>query len=343
MPLLFNQNERRVTLPRHPIMFSLFKSKKNKTADATAKPTSLQEEAKALETGLAASRQQLSGGIKTLFQRHPNLDEDTLEALETHLLKADVGLDTTEALLEHLKHSLKSHHKSEALIPILHQALADILKPVSQPLTIDERHHPFVILVVGVNGAGKTTSIGKLAHLFTEQGTKVMLAAGDTFRAAAIEQLQIWGERTGVPVVAQSQGSDSASVIFDALESAKSKKMDVLIADTAGRLHSKSHLMEELKKVKRVIQKCDPTAPHEVLLVLDGSTGQNALIQAQAFHEAVGLTGIGITKLDGTAKGGMVFSLAHELKVPIRFIGVGEKIEDLHPLDPELFVKAIFE
>jgi fused signal recognition particle receptor len=231
---------------------------------------------------------------------------------------------------------------SVALTEALKQNLFEMLQPCSQPLQIDKQDEPYVILVVGVNGAGKTTSIGKLAHRLQEQGLSVMLAAGDTFRAAAVEQLQTWGERNNVQVVAQHSGADSASVIFDALQSAKAKGIDVLIADTAGRLHTKSNLMDELKKIKRIMAKLDPSAPHEVLLVLDAGTGQNALSQARLFNEAVGLTGIALTKLDGTAKGGVIFALANQLQIPIRFIGVGEAKEDLQDFDAKTFVDALF-
>jgi fused signal recognition particle receptor len=232
---------------------------------------------------------------------------------------------------------------AEALMASLHRHMQAILAPSSQPLVIPADKRPFVILMVGINGAGKTTTIGKLAHRFQQQGLKVMLAAGDTFRAAAVEQLQTWGERNGVPVIAQRQGADSASVIFDALQSAQARAVDVLIADTAGRLHTQSNLMEELKKIKRVLTKIDPAAPHEIMLVVDAGTGQNAISQAQEFNQAVGLTGITLTKLDGTAKGGIIFAVAKKLNIPIRFVGVGEGIENLREFDAKEFVDALFD
>ncbi|MDT4331685.1 signal recognition particle-docking protein FtsY [Methylomonas sp. MV1] len=264
--------------------------------------------------------------------------------LEASLLMADLGIETTTQLIEHLQKSLESEQLADgdALLAALKQELLTILKPCSQGLKIPQRDGPFVILVVGVNGVGKTTSIGKLAKRLQQQGHSVMLAAGDTFRAAAVEQLQTWGERNNVAVVAQHTGADSASVIFDALQSAKSKGVDVLIADTAGRLHTKSNLMDELKKIKRIMAKLDDSAPHEVLLILDAGTGQNALSQAKIFNEAVGLTGLALTKLDGTAKGGIIFALANQLHFPIRFIGVGESIDDLQDFDAEQFVEALF-
>jgi len=264
--------------------------------------------------------------------------------LEASLLMADLGIETTTQLIEHLQKTLESEQLADgdALLDALKQQLLTILKPCSQALKIPERDGPFVILVVGVNGVGKTTSIGKLAKRLQQQGHSVMLAAGDTFRAAAVEQLQTWGERNNVAVVAQHTGADSASVIFDALQSAKSRGVDVLIADTAGRLHTKSNLMDELKKIKRIMAKLDDSAPHEVLLILDAGTGQNALSQAKIFNEAVGLTGLALTKLDGTAKGGIIFALANQLHIPIRFIGVGESIDDLQDFDAEQFVEALF-
>ncbi len=268
-----------------------------------------------------------------------------LEQIETSLLLADIGIETTNKIMAHLTATLDKPqlNNPELLIPVLKQHLFEILEPCSQPLTIPKQDSPYVILVVGVNGAGKTTSIGKLANRLQAQGYSVMLAAGDTFRAAAVEQLQTWGERNNIQVVAQHTGADSASVIFDALQSAQAKGVDVLIADTAGRLHTKSNLMDELKKVKRIMSKLDQAAPHEVLLILDAGTGQNALSQARLFDETVQLTGIALTKLDGTAKGGVIFALANQLQVPIRFIGVGEAIEDLQDFDARSFVDALFE
>lgn len=268
-----------------------------------------------------------------------------LEQIETTLLMADMGIETTQAIIEYLTRTLDKSQLADPqqLVPALKQRLYEILEPCSQPLRIPQQDGPYVILVVGVNGAGKTTSIGKLAHRLQAQGHSVMLAAGDTFRAAAVEQLQTWGERNQVHVVAQHTGADSASVIFDALQSAQAKGVDVLIADTAGRLHTKSNLMDELKKVKRIMSKLDASAPHEVLLILDACTGQNALSQARLFDEAVNLTGLALTKLDGTAKGGIIFALASQLQKPIRFIGVGEGMNDLQDFDARRFVDALFE
>jgi fused signal recognition particle receptor len=270
--------------------------------------------------------------LSTLFKSSPTLSESYLEELETALLMADVGVDTTEHILQRLKKDKVD----------LKQIVTDILSPCEQSLTITDEHKPFVILMIGMNGAGKTTTIGKLAHLFQAQGKSVMLAAGDTFRAAAVQQLQAWGEKNNIPVIMQQTGADSASVIYDAVQSATAKNIDILIADTAGRLHTQQGLMAELAKVKRVIQKLNPSAPHETMLVLDASIGQNALEQAKQFHEAIGLTGISMTKLDGTAKGGILFAIAQELKLPFRFIGTGEGIEDLQAFDRQTFIEAIF-
>ncbi len=271
------------------------------------------------------------------------IDEQVLDELETRLIAADVGIETTEKILGSLRGRVarKELGDLDALLAALRSALLEIVQPVAQPLVIDTTLQPFVILVVGVNGSGKTTTIGKLAHLYKDEGRKVVLAAGDTFRAAAIEQLQVWGERNDVPVIAQAAGADPAAVAFDALQSAKARGMDVLVADTAGRLHTQSNLMEELKKVKRVLGRIDPSAPHEVLLVLDAGQGQNALAQAQQFHQAVGVTGIVITKLDGTAKGGIVLAIADKMQLPIRFIGVGESAEDFDVFDAGQFVDAV--
>ncbi len=316
----------------------MFSFHKKKTADAEPAP-----ERKGLfsrlREGLARTRAGLTGG---LF-RGRRLDDELMEELETHLLTADVGVETTRRIIDDLtgRVSRKELQDADALYQALKARMRAILEPVSQPLEIGEQR-PFVILMVGVNGAGKTTTIGKLAKKLQNGGLSVMLAAGDTFRAAAVEQLQTWGERNGVPVVAQHAGADSASVIYDALQSAQARGIDVLIADTAGRLHTQSNLMEELKKVKRVMAKLDPDAPHEVMLVVDAGTGQNALRQAREFHEAVGVTGITLTKLDGTAKGGVIFAIANELGIPIRFIGIGEGIDDLRPFDAEEFVEALF-
>jgi len=271
------------------------------------------------------------------------IDDAVLDELETRLIAADVGIETTEKILGSLRGRVarKELGDLDALLAALRAALLEIVAPVAQPLVVEDGVKPFVILVVGVNGSGKTTTIGKLAHLYRDEGRKIVLAAGDTFRAAAIEQLQVWGERNDVPVIAQAAGADPAAVAFDALQSAKARGLDVLIADTAGRLHTQSNLMEELKKVKRVLGRIDPAAPHEVLLVLDAGQGQNALAQAQQFHQAVGVTGIVITKLDGTAKGGIVLAIADKLRLPIRFIGVGETAEDFDVFDAAQFVDAV--
>jgi fused signal recognition particle receptor len=271
------------------------------------------------------------------------IDDAVLDELETRLIGADVGIETTERILDGLRGKVarKELGNLEALLAALRQALLAIVAPVARPLQIDLSHKPYVILVVGVNGSGKTTTIGKLARRLTAEDHKVVLAAGDTFRAAAIEQLQVWGDRNQVPVIAQAAGADPAAVIFDALQSAQARGADVLIADTAGRLHTQSNLMEELKKVRRVLGRLDPTAPHEVLLVLDAGQGQNALTQAQQFHQALGVTGLVLTKLDGTAKGGIVFAIADRLGIPLRFVGVGETAEDFGVFDAETFVDAV--
>ena len=298
-----------------------------------------------LKTSLQRTRSQLGEGMARLFLGKKTIDAALLEEIETHLLLADIGMDTTQAVINDLtaRVNRKQLNDPASLFAALQDNLKQLLEPVSKPLHIDSSQKPFVILLVGVNGAGKTTTIGKLAGQFQQTGKKVMLAAGDTFRAAAVEQLQAWGERNQIPVIAQHTGADSASVIYDALAAAKARQIDVLMADTAGRLHTQENLMTELKKVKRVMGKLDETAPHEVLLILDASIGQNALIQAKQFHEAVGVTGIAITKLDGTAKGGIVFTIANQLQLPIRYIGVGEGIDDLREFNAEEFVKALFE
>ncbi|HTC45367.1 MAG TPA: signal recognition particle-docking protein FtsY [Steroidobacteraceae bacterium] len=286
----------------------------------------------------------LTMDLGTLF-RGRKIDAEILEELETRLLTADVGVEATQYILENLRKRVARHELDdvEALIAALRQSVADILKPCAQPLQIDSAHRPFVILVVGVNGSGKTTTIGKLAQRLSESGQSVMLAAGDTFRAAAIEQLQVWATRTGSAVVAQQAGADPAAVVFDAAQSARSRGTDVLIADTAGRLQSQTHLMEELKKVRRVIQRVDATAPHEVLLVLDANQGQNALSQAVQFHQAIGVTGLVLTKLDGTAKGGIVLAIARRLNLPIRFIGIGEQAADFGEFNAEAFATALVD
>ena len=289
-----------------------------------------------LKAGLARTRV----GLTAIFGSHTTLDADTLDSIETALLQADAGIDATEQILDHLRNTAKQQPSAD-IRAILRAEMHRILAPVSQPLQISADTRPFTILMVGVNGVGKTTTIGKLAKQFQQAGHQVMLAAGDTFRAAAVEQLQVWGERNDVAVIAQPTGSDSAAVIFDAMQAARARQVDVLLADTAGRLHTKSNLMEELKKVKRSMARLDPAAPHEVLLVLDAGTGQNALQQAEQFHAAVGVTGIVLTKLDGTAKGGIVLAIAQKLQIPIRYIGVGEGVDDLRPFAVDEFIQAL--
>ncbi len=296
-----------------------------------------------LKQGLSKTRQNLGGGLIDLF-RGKHIDDELFEELETHLLMADVGVETTMKIIDSLTQSAsrKQLKDASALYDLLKIELKKVIEEVSQPLNIPEGDGPFVILMVGVNGVGKTTTIGKLAKQFQAEGKSVMLAAGDTFRAAAVEQLQVWGERNDIPVIAQHTGADSASVIFDAISAAKARNIDVIIADTAGRLQNKGHLMEELKKVVRVMKKLDVNAPHEVMLTIDAGTGQNALSQTKLFDEAVGLTGLTITKLDGTAKGGVVFAVADKHQIPIRYLGVGEGIDDLRPFIGEDFIEALF-
>ncbi|WP_370426786.1 signal recognition particle-docking protein FtsY [Pantoea vagans] len=295
-----------------------------------------------LKRSLVKTRQNLGSGFVSLF-RGKKIDDDLFDELEEQLLIADVGVDTTRRIITNLTQQAnrKQLRDAEALYGLLKAEMASILAKVDAPLDVSGKT-PFVILMVGVNGVGKTTTIGKLARQYQAEGKSVMLAAGDTFRAAAVEQLQVWGQRNNIPVIAQHTGADSASVIFDAMQAAKSRGVDVLIADTAGRLQNKSHLMEELKKITRVMKKLDDSAPHEVMLTLDASTGQNAVSQARLFNEAVGLTGIALTKLDGTAKGGVIFSVADQFGIPIRYIGVGEGIEDLRPFKAEDFIEALF-
>ncbi|MHB2095634.1 signal recognition particle-docking protein FtsY [Pantoea dispersa] len=295
-----------------------------------------------LKRSLVKTRENLGSGFISLF-RGKKIDDELFEELEEQLLIADVGVETTRRIITSLTQqaSRKQLRDAEALYGLLKAEMAGILEKVDAPLDVAGKT-PFVILMVGVNGVGKTTTIGKLARQYQAQGKSVMLAAGDTFRAAAVEQLQVWGQRNNIPVVAQHTGADSASVIFDAIQAAKSRHVDVLIADTAGRLQNKAHLMEELKKITRVMKKLDEEAPHEVMLTIDASTGQNAISQAKLFHEAVGLTGITLTKLDGTAKGGVIFSVADQFGIPIRYIGVGEGIEDLRPFKAADFIEALF-
>ncbi|WP_118793724.1 signal recognition particle-docking protein FtsY [Haemophilus haemolyticus] len=296
-----------------------------------------------LVKGLLKTKQNIGAGFRSFFLGK-KIDDELFEELEEQLLIADIGVPTTSKIIKNLTEhaSRKELQDAELLYQQLKVEMADILEPVAQPLKIDSSKKPYVILMVGVNGVGKTTTIGKLARKFQSEGKSVMLAAGDTFRAAAVEQLQVWGERNHISVVAQSTGSDSASVIFDAMQSAAARNIDILIADTAGRLQNKNNLMDELKKIVRVMKKYDETAPHEIMLTLDAGTGQNAISQAKLFNEAVGLTGISLTKLDGTAKGGVIFAIADQFKLPIRYIGVGEKIEDLRKFNAKEFIEALF-
>jgi fused signal recognition particle receptor len=298
-----------------------------------------------LRQGLSKTRASIGEGMASLFLGQKAIDDELLDEIETRLLTADVGVEATTAIVQSLTQRVarKQLTDSDALFKALQEELTALLRPVEQPLLIDRGKRPYVILVVGVNGAGKTTTIGKLARKLKDEGLKVMLAAGDTFRAAAVEQLQVWGERNDIAVIAQHTGADSASVIFDAVQAAKARGVDVLIADTAGRLHTKDNLMEELRKVRRVIGKLDASAPHEVLLVLDAGTGQNAINQAKQFNQTVNLSGLALTKLDGTAKGGVIFALAKQFGLPIRYIGVGEGIDDLRTFEAEPFVRALFQ
>tara|TARA_B100001250_G_scaffold407579_1_gene428580 strand:+ start:1076 stop:2056 length:981 start_codon:yes stop_codon:yes gene_type:complete len=325
-------------------MFNLIKKQRNESSQQSeSKEDSVDWKTK-LRNGLKKTRSRLSEGINSLLLSEKAIDASLLREMEDQLLAADVGIEATDQIIENLKIKLK---KSQLLEPDdfiheLRKELENILEPIAVPLRIDARDKPFVILTVGVNGVGKTTTIGKLAKRFQSHNHSVMLAAGDTFRAAAVEQLQVWGERNNIPVISQTTGADSASVIFDAYQSAKSKKVNVLLADTAGRLHTKDNLMSELEKIVRVLKKQDPRLPNETLLVLDATAGQNAITQAESFHETAKLTGIALTKLDGTAKGGVVFAIAKKLNLPIRFIGIGEQIDDLKPFNAKEFVTALF-
>lgn len=298
-----------------------------------------------IRAGLSRTRSSLTDGLANLLLGKKVIDDDLLEELETQLIMADVGAEATSDIMQRLtgRVSRKELGDSDALYTALIEELKQALQSVQQPLVLPKDKKPYVILMVGINGVGKTTTIGKLARQFQLQGKSVMLAAGDTFRAAAVEQLQVWGERNKVPVIAQHTGADSASVLFDALQAAKSRGVDVLIADTAGRLHTKDNLMQELEKVVRVMKKLDPEAPHEVMLVLDAGTGQNAINQARQFQQVVGVTGLTLTKLDGTAKGGVIFALAKQFGLPVRYIGVGEGIEDLRPFNADEFIRALFQ
>jgi fused signal recognition particle receptor len=320
-----------------------FKSKPEENSDKSARaaPPSL---FKRLREKLNRGNSWLTYDLANLLPAG-RIDDTVLDELETRLISADVGVETTNRILDELRRKVQRQELADlnALLGALRSSLLAILKPTQQPLVIERDAAPFAILVVGVNGAGKTTTIGKLARLLKEEGRKVMLAAGDTFRAAAVEQLQIWGERNDVTVIAQATGADPAAVVFDALQAARARRIDVLLADTAGRLHTQSNLMDELKKVKRVMARVDERAPHEVLLVLDASQGQNALQQARLFNDALGVTGIVLTKLDGTAKGGIVFAIASQLQLPIRYIGIGESAEDFAAFEPESFVDALLK
>jgi len=298
-----------------------------------------------LRERLSKTRSGLSKGLAALLSGRKAIDAELLDDIETQLIRADIGLEATDDLINDLTERTARQELAspDALFATLQARMTDMLDAVNLPLTLATDQRPFVILMVGVNGAGKTTTVGKLAHRFKAQGRSVMLAAADTFRAAAVEQLTVWGERNDTPVIAQAAGADPASVAFDALNSARAKGVDVLLIDTAGRLHTQRHLMDELKKIKRVIGKLDDSAPHEILLTLDAATGQNALNQARQFHDAIGVTGINLTKLDGTAKGGVIFAIAKALNIPIRFIGVGEGIADLRPFNAAEFVAALFD
>ena len=352
-PVYFEEGNLDVTLPSLPAVdVPIIENPRSEALaqaeapdDITTKPVADNSFFGRMKVGLSRTREQFANGMVTLLIGGKEIDDELLEEIETQMLVSDIGVDATRTIIDRLTErvSRKELVYSNALYKALQQELVELLAPRVKPLHIDTAKKPYVILMVGVNGVGKTTTIGKLAKRLQFEGKKVMLAAGDTFRAAAVEQLQVWGERNGIPVVAQSTGADSASVAFDALQSAKAKEMDVLIVDTAGRLHNKGHLMEELRKVKRVLQKVDGTAPHEVMLVVDAGTGQNALNQVQEFDQVVGLTGLTITKLDGTAKGGVLFNIASRSHVPIRFIGVGEKIDDLRPFVAKEFVAALFQ
>jgi fused signal recognition particle receptor len=321
-------------------MFSFLKKNSDQTPKADA-PEPKQGWLSRLKSGLGKTRQNFSEGLSRVFLGKKTIDAELFSELETRLLLADIGVESTQKILAKLTDAVSRKQLSdpETLFTHLKEQLESALAPYTLPIEINAK--PFVILTVGVNGAGKTTSIAKMAHYFQSQNKKVMLAAGDTFRAAAIEQLQVWGDRNNVPVIAQHSGADSASVIYDAMQAATARDIDILIADTAGRLHTQNHLMAELEKIKRVLQKFNPDAPHETMLVLDASMGQNALNQAQQFHQSIGLSGLTLTKLDGTAKGGILFAICEKMKLPIRFIGVGEDLDDLRPFEAKAFVEAM--
>lgn len=322
-------------------MFGFLKRKK-KTDDNTV--TASPQDNKTLRDSIKKSRRGFTDGLADVLLGSKSIDDDILEELETRLITADVGIDVTQKIISDLstRVSRKELNDADTLMHCLSEDMINMLKPAEQPLQTNS-NQPFVILVVGINGAGKTTTIGKLAKRFQNEGKSVMLAAGDTFRAAAVEQLKTWGDRNQVPVIAQGTGADSASVIFDAVQSAQAKGIDIVIADTAGRLHTQSHLMEELIKIRRVMGKLDDTAPHEVMLVMDAGFGQNGLIQAEQFHKSMNVTGITVTKLDGTAKGGILLAVSQKLGLPIRYIGVGEGIEDLREFNAEEFVYALLD
>ncbi len=325
-------------------MFNFFRRKPETAAPpapAQAEPAPQLREKRSWRDRLAGAG--LARALSGVFARNPKLDEDLLDELETALLSADVGVKATSALITDLRGRIRAREFADAnaLLAALRADLIAILAPVARPLVVDAAQKPFVLMAVGVNGVGKTTTIGKLAQHLKREGAEVMLAAGDTFRAAAVEQLKVWGERNQVHVVSQGEGADSASVIFDAFQAARAQEVDVLIADTAGRLHTKSGLMDELSKIGRVLRRLDENAPHEVLLVLDATTGQNALVQLQQFHQALIVTGLAITKLDGTARGGVIFAIAKEYNLPIRYVGVGETLDDLRVFDPVAYVDGI--
>lgn len=326
-------------------MFRIFRKKNKQSSelqDVQLRPVE-QSGVDPLEKRLEDSRRTIGKRLKAIVSGHSEINEDLLEELETTLLTADIGVNASLGIMDNLRTAIdkRAITDPQSLLPAVQAELYELIEPCEQFLAIDTSHKPFVILMVGINGAGKTTTIGKLAQRFKEEGLSVMLAAGDTFRAAAVEQLKSWGALNDIPVISQGSGADSAAVIFDALQSAKARDIDVLIADTAGRLHTQTNLMEELKKIRRVMGRIDDSAPHEVMLVIDAGTGTNALNQAQHFNEAVNVTGITITKLDGTARGGMLFAIASELGIPIRYIGVGESAKDLRPFDAGTFINAI--
>ncbi len=330
-------------------MFSFFKRKQAAPSPAEPAPAAATPAAPPpAEPPRAIWRERLRGNafgrlVSAVFTSNPRLDDALLEELETALISADVGVAATTALIDDLRRRMQAREfpDARALLGALRRDLLALLAPVARPLEIDGARKPFVLMVVGVNGVGKTTTIGKLAQHFKRDGADVMLAAGDTFRAAAVEQLKVWGERNGVPVVSQGDGADSAAVVFDALQSAQARRLDVLIADTAGRLHTQAGLMDELRKIRRVLAKLDPDAPHEVLQIVDGTTGQNAISQVREFLKTAGVTGLAVTKLDGTAKGGVLFALAREFGIPIRYVGVGESLDDLRVFDAEAFVDGL--